>query len=59
MGLRRDGKGVGKKGMLAGDEIVVNYGKGFWRERGTGIGKECGDHGMRPCEHGEPIEKGE
>ena len=59
MGLRRDGEGVGKKGILAGDEIVVSYGKGFWRERGAEIVEECEDVGIPVSEDGEPIKKGE
>lgn len=57
VGPRRDGKGVGKRGILAGDEIVVSYGKGFWRERETEFVEECEDWGATTSiyEHGEPF----
>lgn len=57
VGVRRDGKGVGKKGILAGDEIVVSYGKGFWRERQAEVVEGCEDRGVPALEQGKPLEE--
>lgn len=59
VGMRRDGKGVGRKGILAGEELVVSDGKGFWRERETGVVEECEDGGMPALEQCEPLEEKE
>lgn len=59
LGIRRDGKGGGKRGILAGDEIVVSYGKGFWRERRAEILGDYQDRGMPTSEYGELIKNEE
>ena len=60
-GMRRDGKGVGKRGIVEGEEVVVSYGKGFWKERGSGMGNghEEVDSEILSSGHDETIEEGE
>ena len=60
-GMRRDGKGVGKRGIVEGEEVVVSYGKGFWKERVSEKGNdhEEDDNEILTSGHGEAIEEGE